>query len=360
MPSVLCSPLPQEAVPETKGSCCQCGARGCSARGTGHTEDTTGCGVGRATRREGRASGNALGQATSVVSQLDDISGGGRAAAGQRRPPQSPRPRPGTPTTRRPPACLWWPPQQPPQRRSSERGVCHRERAVAATGPQEDGLRLPPPCGPSGLASRALRAGLSCLPQTPGGSACRSLCGVVAGETQEAPPPVSAASRGHPDRRGSTSCGCAGTCPLPAVCGAACSHVSARRPVGMGLCRGACSVPCVSDTEALAAGRQLPLTCLLFPLPNKVLMLTRSFSWEEWAHFLCRLQPVNTGCLFTWVCPRQHFTISSMYFCVCLVKFTPKCPTFWGLAVNGTVLIPAPRVCCWVHPAGRPPWPCIP
>lgn len=217
-----------------------------------------------------------------------------------------------------------------------------------------------PPCRPSGLACRALRAGLSCLPQTPGGSACRSLCGVVAGETQEAPPPVSAASRGHPDRRGSTSCGCAGTCPLPAVCGAACSHVSARRLVGMGLCRGACSVPCVSDTEALAAGRQLPLTCLLFPLPNKVLMLTRSFSWEEWAHFLCRLQPVNTGCLFTWVCPRQHFTISSMYFCVCLVKFTPKCPTFWGLAVNGTVLIPAPRVCCWVHPAGRPPWPCIP
>lgn len=197
-------------------------------------------------------------------------------------------------------------------------------------------------------------------PPDPGDSACRSLCGVVAGETQEAPPPVSAASRGHPDRRGSTSCGCAGTCPLPAVCGAACSHVSARRPVGMGLCRGACSVPCVSDTEALAAGRQLPLTCLLFPLPNKVLMLTRSFSWEEWAHFLCRLQPVNTGCLFTWVCPRQHFTISSMYFCVCLVKFTPKCPTFWGLAVNGTVLIPAPRVCCWVHPAGRPPWPCIP
>lgn len=258
------------------------------------------------------------------------------------------------------PACLWWPPQQPPQRRSSERGVCHRERAVAATGPQEDGLRLP-------AAVRAQRPRLPrppgwplVSPPDPGDSACCSLCGVVTGETQEAPPPVSAASRGHPDRRGSTSCGCAGTCPLPAVCGAACSHVSARRLVGTGLCRGACSVPCVSDTEALAAGRQLPLTCLLFPLPNKVLMLTRSFSWEEWAHFLCRLQPVNTGCLFTWVCPRQHFTISSMYFCVCLVKFTPKCPTFWGLAVNGTVLIPAPRVCCWVHPAGRPPWPCIP
>lgn len=66
------------------------------------------------------------------------------------------------------PACLWWPPQQPPQRRSSERGVCHRKRAVAATGPQEDGLRLPPPCGPSSLASRALRAGLSCLPPDPG------------------------------------------------------------------------------------------------------------------------------------------------------------------------------------------------
>lgn len=355
-------------MPETKGSCCQCGARGCSARGTGHTEDTTGCGVGRATRREGRASGNALGQATSVVTQLDDISGGGRAAAGQRRPPQSPRPRPGTPTTRRPPACLWWPPQQPPQRRSSERGVCHRERAVAATGPQEDGLRLP----------AAVQAQRPRLPRPPGWPlvspprpratlpAVRSAVWSQGRRRKRrplctaAPPPVSAASRSHPDRRGSTSCGCAGTCPLPAVCGAACSHVSARRLVGMGLCRGACSVPCVSDTEALAAGRQLPLTCLLFPLPNKVLMLTRSFSWEEWAHFLCRLQPVNTGCLFTWVCPRQHFTISSMYFCVCLVKFTPKCPTFWGLAVNGTVLIPAPRVCCWVHPAGRPPWPCIP
>lgn len=227
--------------------------------------------------------------------------------------------------------------------------ACRRRAGPAASPP-----------APSGLASRVSPRPRATLPAIRSAvwsqgrrRKRRPLC-------TAAPPPVSAASRGHPDRRGSTSCGCAGTCPLPAVCGAACSHVSARRPVGMGLCRGACSVPCVSDTEALAAGRQLPLTCLLFPLPNKVLMLTRSFSWEEWARFLCRLQPVNTGCLFTWVCPRQHFTISSMYFCVCLVKFTPKCPTFWGLAVNGTVLIPAPRVCCWVHPAGRPPWPCIP
>lgn len=240
---------------------------------------------------------------------------------------------------------------------------CGRGRGPSGGRPAPAGRRAGPaasPPAPSGLASRVSPRPRATLPAVRSAvwsqgrrRKRRPLC-------TAAPPPVSAASRGHPDRRGSTSCGCAGTCPLPAVCGAACSHVSARRLVGMGLCRGACSVPCVSDTEALAAGRQLPLTCLLFPLPNKVLMLTRSFSWEEWAHFLCRLQPVNTGCLFTWVCPRQHFTISSMYFCVCLVKFTPKCPTFWGLAVNGTVLIPAPRVCCWVHPAGRPPWPCIP
>lgn len=56
------------------------------------------------------------------------------------------------------PACLWWPPQQPPQRRSSERGVCHRKRAVAATGPQEDGLRLP----------AAVRAQRPRLPRPPG------------------------------------------------------------------------------------------------------------------------------------------------------------------------------------------------
>lgn len=220
MPSVLCSPLPQEAVPETKGSCCQCGARGCSARGTGHTEDPTGCGVGRATRREGRASGNALGQATSVVTQLDDIGGGGRAAPQASEDPAVPSASARDAYHSAPPGMSLVSPQQPPQRRSSERGVCHRRSAVAATGPQEDGLRLP-------AAVRAQRPRLPrppgwplVSPPDPGDSACRSLCGVVAGETQEAPaalhrraPPVSAASRSHPGRRGSTSCGCAGTAP---------------------------------------------------------------------------------------------------------------------------------------------------
>lgn len=83
----------------------------------------------------------------------------------------------------------------------------------------------------------------------------------------------------------------------------------------------------------------------MFLLPNKVFILTRSFYWEEQAYFLCCLQSVNTGVsLFIRVCFYQHFTVFSIQFHVCSVKFIPKRPIFWGLTVNGTVLILVPRV----------------
>lgn len=43
--------------------------------------------------------------------------------------------------------------------------------------------------------------------------------------------------------------------------------------------------------------------------------------------------------LFIWVPFYQHLPIFSIQFCVCLVKFIPKCPIFWGLMVNGTLYL---------------------